>query len=345
MSHRRVTIRDIARAAGVAPSTVSRALNGKARIGEATRRRILRLAARRAYRRDGLARGLVLRRSHTIGLIIPNIRNPIYAEMARGIEDVARQHGFTAFFLSTDDDAATARHAVETLCERRVDGIIYASARSGDPCLPLLTQARVPAVLMNRVDLRDPHLAARDSVVVDNARGASMGVEHLVRLGHRRIGVITGRRDLSTGVGRLAGVRRALRQFGIPADPQLVLPGEFRRDASYAACLHLLKLRRPPTALFALNDDMAIGAYEAILEAGLRVPGDVALLGFGNSDLTSIAGVGISTIDLRKYEIGRASVEILVDRIEGRPPKAPRQVVLEPRLVVRPSTAGARRAG
>ncbi len=341
MRSRRVTITDIARAAGVAPSTVSRALNGKARIGEATRRRILRLAARREYRRDGLARGLVLRRSHTLGLIIPNIRNPIYAEMARGIEDVARRHGFTAFFLSTDDDGGTARHAIETLCERRVDGIIYASARAGDPCLRLLPQAGVPAVLMNRVDLRDPRLAVRDYVVVDNARGAFLGVEHLVGLGHRRIGVIAGRRDLSTGVGRLAGVRRALRHFGIAPDPQLVVPGEFRRDASYAACQRLLKLGRRPTAIFALNDDMAVGAYEAIVQAGLRVPDDVALLGFGNSDLTSIAGVGISTIDLRKYEIGRASVEILVDRIEGRPPNEPRQVVLEPRLVVRRSTAGA----
>ena len=341
MRSRRVTITDIARVAGVAPSTVSRALNGKARIGEATRRRILRLAARREYRRDGLARGLVLRRSHTIGLIIPNIRNPIYAEMARGIEDVARGHGFTAFFLSTDDDGGTARHAIETLCERRVDGIIYASARTGDPCLRLLARAGVPAVLMNRVDLRDPHRSGRDCVVVDNARGGFMGVEHLVGLGHRRIGVIAGRRDLSTGAGRLGGVRRALRRFGIAADPQLVVPGEFRRDASYAACQRLLKLPRRPTAIFALNDDMAVGAYEAIVQAGLRVPGDIALLGFGNSDLTSVAGVEISTIDLRKYEIGRASVEILVDRIEGRPPKAPRQVVLEPRLVVRRSTAGA----
>ena len=340
MSHQRVTIQDIARAAGVAPSTVSRALNGTGRVGEATRRRILRLAARRDYRRDGLARSLVLRRSHTIGLIIPNIRNPIYAEMARGIEDVARRHGFTSFFLSTDDDGATARHAIETLCERRVDGIIYASARIGDPALPLLTRAGVPAVLMNRVDLRDPGLPARDYVVVDNARGASLGVEHLVCLGHRRIGVIAGRRDLSTGVARLSGVRRALRHFHIPADPQLLRPGEYRRDVSYAACLHLLKLRERPTAIFALNDDMAIGAYEAILEARLRVPEDVALLGFGNSDLTSIACVGISTIDLRKYEIGQASVEILVDRIEGRPPAAPRQVVLAPRLVIRRSTSG-----
>jgi LacI family transcriptional regulator len=253
---------------------------------------------------------------------------------------VARRHDFTAFFLSTDDDGGTARHAIETLCERRVDGIIYASARSGDPCLRLLDQAGVPAVLMNRVDLRDPQRSRRDFVVVDNARGAFIGVEHLVGLGHRRIGVIAGRRDLSTGVGRLAGVRRALRHFGIAADPHLVVTGEFRRDASYAACQRLLKLARRPTAIFALNDDMAVGAYEAIVQAGLRVPEDVALLGFGNSDLTSIAGVEISTIDLRKYEIGRASVEILVDRIEGRAPKGPRQVVLEPRLVVRRSTVG-----
>ncbi len=342
MSRHRVTIRDLARAAGVAPSTVSRALNGKARVGEATRRRIVRLAERREYRRDGLARGLVLRRSHTLGLIIPNIRNAIYAEMARGIEDVARAHGYTAFFLSTDDDGGTARRAIETLCEHRVDGIIYASACTGDRCLPLLTQTRVPAVLMNRVDLEDPQRAARDSVVVDNARGAFMGVEHLVARGHRRIGVVTGRGDLSTGVGRVAGVRRALRKFGIAPEPQLMAPGEFRRAASYTASQRLLKLPRRPTAIFALNDDMAIGAYEAIVEAGLRVPEDVALLGFGNSDLTSIAGVGISTIDLRKYEIGRASVEILVDRIAGRPPQEPRQVVLEPRLVVRRSTAGAR---
>lgn len=326
----------------MAPSTVSRALNGTGRVGEATRRRILRLARRRDYRRDGLARGLVLRRSHTIGLVIPNIRNPIYAEMARGIEDVARRHGFTSFFLSTDDDDATARHAIETLWERRVDGIIYASAFMGDPVLPLLAQAGVPAVLMNRVDLRDPHLAARDYVVVDNARGAFLGVEHLMRLGHRRIGVIAGRRDLSTGVGRMAGVRQALRHFRIPWDAGLARPGEYRRDASYAACLHLLKLRQRPTAVFALNDDMAIGAYQAVIEAGLRVPEDVALLGFGNSDLTAIPGVGISTIDLRKYEIGQASVEILVDRIEGRPPRAPRQVVLEPCLILRSSTAAGR---
>jgi LacI family transcriptional regulator len=243
--------------------------------------------------------------------------------------------------LSTDDDGETARHAIETLCERRVDGIIYASARTADPCLRLLEQAGVPAVLMNRVDLRDPHRSGRDFVVVDNASGAFMGVEHLVGVGHRRIGVIAGRPDHSTGVGRLAGVRRALRHFGIAPDPQLVVPGEFRRDVSYAACQRLLKLGRRPTAVFALNDDMAIGAYEAIVQAGLRVPEDVALLGFGNSDLTSITGVEISTVDLRKYEIGRASVEILVDRIEGRPPKEPRQVMLEPRLVLRRSTAGA----
>ena len=199
MTRHRVTIRELARAAGVSPSRVSRALNRKARIGEATRRRIARLAAQRGYRADGLARGLTLRRSQTLGLVIPNIRNPIYSEMARGIEDVARRQGFVTFFLSTDDDERAARHAIDTLCERRVDGIIYACARTGDPNLAHLARTGIPAVLMNRVDLKDPGRAARDSVVVDNVRGGFMGAEHLARLGHLRIGLISGRRDLSTG--------------------------------------------------------------------------------------------------------------------------------------------------
>src|SRR5579862_3460716 len=275
-----LTLKQLGALAGVHPSTVARVLNGdpQQRISPEVRQRILTLAREHQYQPNRVARSLRTKRSAVIGALIPDITNPFFATLFRGIEDELAQRDFIAILANTDDQPARESHSLAMLRGRQVDGFILATARRRDPAVEELTMADVPFVLVNRHT--DPITA--NAVVPDDLSGARIAIEHLHRLGHRRIAHIAGAEDVSTGHTRRMGYIAALERHQVPFDPTLLVQGSYRESGGYEAMQQLLQLARPPTAVFAVNDLAAMGAIRAIREAGLTVPGDISIIGFND---------------------------------------------------------------
>jgi LacI family transcriptional regulator len=226
---------------------------------------------------------------------------------------------------------------IDMLRSRGVDGIIFTSAHIHDPNITSLVEERFPLILVNRRVHGDPLMDSIDYVVVENAKGGFLAVEHLIRMGHERIGVISGPNDSSAVVERLGGVRRAFIEYGLNPTSLLVLEGDFLKPSGYEAAKKFLAMRDSPSAIFGVNDYMALGALEAILDSGLRVPEDVALIGFNDIEFSSLKTVELSTIGQKKYEMGSIAVHTLIERIEKGDGDRARQITLEPELIVRKS--------
>jgi LacI family transcriptional regulator len=334
---RYTTIKDIAKVAGVSHTTVYRALNDKPRISLSTKEQIISIARAFDYQPNVVARSLVSGRTRTLGLVITTIVNPFYPELARGIEDTARSLGYSIILCCTNFDISLEKKYIDTLRGRGVDGIIFTSAHIHDPNIRRLVEDTFPLVLVNRRVSGDPILKSLDYVVVDNVKGGFLAVEHLIRMGYRRIGVISGPEDSSVAVERLIGARKAFAGYGLNPKEFLVLEGDFLKPSGYEATKRFLSLRNHPSAIFGVNDYMALGALEAVLDAGLRVPEDVALMGFNNIEVSSLKTVELSTIGQKKYEMGSIAVHTLIERIEGGGRDEARQIILEPELIVRKS--------
>lgn len=332
---RAITIKDIARRCRVSVATVSRVLNGFPHVHPALRARVEREIRRVGFRPNGVARSLVLKKTRTIGVILSDITNPFYSEIARGIEDQVRAHGYTSVLCSTDNLPKRQREYLQTLLEKRVDGLILGSVRRREPEVAALAHNGFPLVLVNRY-FRSPHV---DSVVVDNYAGARRLMEYLLGLGHRRIAHIRGPLQFSTGYDRYRGYRDSLRARGLTPDPRYVVSGAFRREDGVVATRRLLDLQPRPTAIFAGNDLMALGALEALAAAGLRVPTDMAVVGFDDVELASYWGIRLTTMSQRIYEMGRLAVDLLMERIEKHRRES-RAIILPPELVIRGSCGG-----
>jgi LacI family transcriptional regulator len=330
------TLRDVARLAGVHPGTASRALNAETRslVKEATLRRVLNAAAELSYRPNPIARSLRTSRSFTAGVVIPDITNPLFPPIVRGIEDALNRTGYTALIANTDNDPARERHAVEALRARQVDGFIAASARHEDRALEELVELGVPVALVNRrfLDGRVP------AVTVDHRRGVRLAIEHLAALGHRRIAHLGGPQTLSTGSERYAGFVDAMRAVGLEADPDLVLFGDALREHEGARlCAELLARGEAFTAIVAANDLMALGCYDVVAERGLSCPGDLSVVGFNDMPFAARFSPPLTTVHVPQYRMGVAAAELLLERI-GHPAAPSREVLLPPALVVRGST-------
>jgi LacI family transcriptional regulator len=216
-----------------------------------------------------------------------------------------------------------------------VDGIIFTSAHMGDPNIIGLAEEGFPIILVNR---RTYHPIVRnkvDYVGVDNILGGFLAVEHLIRLGHERIGVIGGSSESSVGFERLEGGKKALATYGLEAVGDYFLEGDFLKGSGYQGGKKFLEMDEPPTAIFATNDYMALGAYQAIMEEGIRVPEGIALVGFNDIEFTSMKGIELTTIGQKKYEMGALAVRTLVERIEGGKVGPPKEIILEPELIIR----------
>ncbi|MBE3575894.1 MAG: LacI family DNA-binding transcriptional regulator [Firmicutes bacterium] len=331
------TIYDVARQAGVSVATVSRVLNGEAHVAPETRQKVLHVVQQLGYRRNGLARGLATRATRLLAFLVPDISNPYFPEVARGVEDAANAAGYHVILCNTDDRARKEQEYLEALLDRRIDGAVIIPVAEGSRVPKLLKGTGLPAVLLDR-DI-DPEL---DTVMADNVAGARQAMRHLLGLGHRRIAAITGPTRSSTARERLEGYRQALAEHEIPFDPDLVVEGDFRRPSGYQGMLRLLDLPQPPTAVFAANDMMALGALHAAEERGVRVPEDLAVVGFDDIALAEATRPKLTTVAQPKYEMGRLGVELLLQRIpeggrrgQGR---RPQRLVLESRLVVRQSS-------
>ena len=334
---RYTTIKDIAKLAGVSHTTVYRALNDKPRISESTKERIISIAREFNYQPNVLAQSLVLGRTKTLGLVITTIVNPFYPELARGIEDAARSLGYNIILCCTNFDISLEKQYIDMLRSRGVDGIIFTSAHIHDPNITRLVKDDFPLILVNRRVYGDPMMDCIDYVVVENTKGGFLAVEHLIKMGHKRIGVISGSRGSSPAVERLEGARNAFTEYGLNPGELLVLDGDFLKPSGYEAAKKFLAMGDPPSAIFGVNDYMALGALEAILDSGLRVPEDIALIGFNDIEFTSLKAIELTTIGQKKYEMGSIAVHTLLERIEGGDRDKARQITLEPDLIIRRS--------
>ncbi|MBC7324442.1 MAG: LacI family DNA-binding transcriptional regulator, partial [Moorella sp. (in: Bacteria)] len=275
-----VTIKDVARHAGVSVTTVSRVLNNSQHpISPETRERVLATIKELGFYPNAMARSLQLNETKTIGLILPDVANPYYSGIVRGVEDIAHENGYTVILCNTDRSRERTKTYLRVLREKRVDGVIFTGGGAVEDAdrEHFFEHGSVATVLIGR------HKANLPAVQVDNVQAARQAVEHLLQLGHRRIATVTGPAVSTTSRDRLEGYYLALESFGVEADPDLVIEGDFEFYSGYQAVGQLpLSGPRRISAIFAHNDLMAIGAIKALQERGLKVPEDVAVVGFDN---------------------------------------------------------------
>jgi LacI family transcriptional regulator len=331
-----ITARDVARLAHVSTSTVSHVINGTRPVSPQLRDRVLAAMQDLGYEPNAVARSLKIKRSHTLGLIISDIANPFFTAVVRGVEDVAQAKGYMLIVGNSDEDPTKEEAYLRLLAARRVDGLILAPAGEPHPYLDRLVRDAFPLVFLDR---EVPQLPV-PAVLLDSIVAAEEAVRHLIGLGHRRIGMIAGRSRISSTSDRIAGYRHALAAAGIPYDQDLVVSGGSRAEGGAAAAEALLELRPRPTALFTANNLMTIGAIGAVQARGLRIPEDIAVVGFDDFSWADVFRPRLTTVAQPTYELGRVAAELLVRRIdEGDTP--PARVVLPGRLIVRES-CGAR---
>jgi LacI family transcriptional regulator len=336
-----VTLRELAQRVGVNISTVSRVLNRDpgVRISTATRARILDVAAATGYRPNRLARSLKLQRTHIVGMLIPDVTNPVFSALFRAVDDAASAAGYHVILCNTDDTVRRLEQHLDTLSEGHVDGLLVATARRDDPVLDTLRARRLPYVLVHR---------RRENpgdcwVVPDDRQAAHLVVEHLRRLGHRRIAHIAGSAAVSRSVERRAGFQEALTAAGLGEAVWVAAAGDVDETAGELGLTQLMTVpsERRPTAVFAANDLAALGVLSAAQRIGLRLPADLSVVGSDDIPAGWYAGPGLTTIRLPVQEMGRLATELLIRRIRGEvPPDAPpTQTTLPVELVVRGSTA------
>jgi LacI family transcriptional regulator len=347
MAHndRPATLRDVALAAGVHPATASRALNPGTRllVSEETAHRVSEAAERLGYRPNPVARSLRTRRSHTIGVLIPDLNNPLFPPIVRGLEDRLGEHGYVALIGNTDADLAKEHLVFDQMRARHVDGFVMATAITGSPILAEAAEADVPVVLMNRTSQDYPF----SSVSVDNEQGVRAAVSHLVSLGHTRIGHIAGPQDASTGAARLRGFQAGMAAHKLPfSDRQIVYASAYSLEEGVRCGRELLG-GSGLTAVVAGNDMLAVGCYGAFDELGLRCPEDVSIIGFNDMPFIDRLRPPLSSVRFPHYQLGTEAATLLIERIEAA--DSPVKILfLAPELVARGSTvplAGAAEAG
>jgi LacI family transcriptional regulator len=327
-------MRDVAQLAGVSISTVSHVVNNSRGVSDEARAQVVQAMAQLDYRPNALARSLRRQKTHSLGMIVPDNANPFFAEIARAIEDRGFAHGYSIILCNSDGNLQKQAAYVDLLVERRVAGILFVAAGVSTELVDDLQRQRVPLVVIDR---EVPGVAV-DMVQTNHHQGGRLATEHLIALGHRRIGCIPAGSDLSPGAERLAGYRDALAAHGLAEDAALVVPGDFQFASGYRAMGQLLALAERPTAVFAGNDLMAVGAIRAATAAGLRVPEDLSIVGFDDISLASYTNPPLTTIHQPKREIGRLAMEMLLARMND-PDAPPRSVRLETELVVRQSSS------
>lgn len=336
------TLKELAERARVHPSTISRVANQDPglRISAATRARIEALLRETEYRPNGVARGLKLRQTLVLAVVIPDITNPFFGALFRGVEDAAATRGYQVLLCNTDGNADRQRSHLQTLAARRVDGVILASTFLKDPAVRWLRHQRIPYVLVNRFSDEglDPFVGS------DDVMGSRLATQHLIDLGHRRIAHLAGSPATSTGQLRRRGYEAAMADAGLTAPPEYTVESGYIEEGGARAMEHLLSLEAPPTAVFAVTDMVAVGAYAAVLAHGMRIPEDVAIVGYNDIPLAVRLYPGLTTVHVPIHEFGSAAARVLLEELEtGR--VEPRRVVYSPQLIVRGSTVAGARAG
>ncbi|MGH9940823.1 MAG: LacI family DNA-binding transcriptional regulator [Pyrinomonadaceae bacterium] len=353
-SKRHITLADIAASAGVTPMTVSRVVNESGYVHTDTREKVLRVLGEMNYRRNSLARGLKRQRTDTVGLVLGDVANPFAAELSRGVREVLLARGYTVFICISEHNVREDLAAFDTLADHRVDGLIVATraSKQSNERLEQMVDAGMPTVALGR-DFRHPQA---DFVSADHRRGGLLATMHLIELGHTRIGFVGVSPAKGAGLKRFQGYCSALRKRGLPVDDELIVgadaapdetdnaPGYSTEAVGFESMKKLLALKRPPTAVFARNDFTALGAMSAIKKHGLRIPHDIAVVGFDDVPFATHTSPPLTTVRQPTREQGRIAAEFLLRRIERDEPLPREERVLPCELIVRESTVAAQPA-
>jgi LacI family transcriptional regulator len=322
--------------AEVHPGTVSRALNEQTRalVNPETAERVLRAAERLGYRPNPIARGLKTNRSFTVGVVIPDLTNPLFPPIVRGIEDRLTEAGYTALIVNTDNDAGRERTQIAAMRARQVDGFIAATARLDHELLAEAGAGGTPLVLVNR-SFEDGSVPA---VTVDDREGIRLAVEHVAALGHRRIGHLAGPQNVSTGHRRYLGFLEAMRTAGLEVPAGYVsFTAALTESEGTRASAELLELQPRVTAVVAGNDRLAIGCYDTLAAHGLSCPEDVSIVGFNDMPFVDRLRPPLTTVRVPQREIGTVAADLLLQQLSD-PSQPAREILLEPALVIRAST-------
>lgn len=329
----RPTMDDVAARAGLSLKTVSRVLNQEPHVSQAARRRVLQAVEALSYRRNSIARSLVTKRTNTVGLIVPDVRDPFWPEVIRGIETRATAAGYALLLCNTDEDSKREQEFISLLLEKQVDGIILCSSRATEASLRTLTESYPNLVLVNR------RLRARrvPSVRVDNVAGGYQAARHLLGHGFRRLAVVAGPSEMRSTHERLQGFSRALAEAGLAllsvANAEATASGWARRDAARRVALDLLKNYRPE-AIFAHDDLAAFGVIEACRSLNLPVPENVAVIGFDDIPVASLSSPSLTTLAAPKHELGFRAMDLFLGITRS---ERPDDTLIRPQLVVRES--------
>ena len=335
--NKRVTIKDIAKMADASVTAVSMSLNNRPGIGDKKRQEILEIAKKAHYQPSLVAKTLVNKKSYLIGLIIKDISDQFFADLAKGVEDTAKKYGYSTILCTTDGNLQTQENYLDILCSRGIDGIIISTVVAEDPHIEFLINEKIPFVCINRIPMNPSLEKKAEYIKMDNFSAGYKGIEHLWRLGHDKIAIITGSMNASNAIESLEGSTAALKKFGVKISKRYIKEGDYSEQQAYSICKRLLKGKNPPTAVFAHDDHMALGAREAILEEDLEIPKDIALMGIDNIKIGALKGIELTSISQKKYEMGSMGVKILINRIEEKVPKMVEKVVLDAELIMRKS--------
>ena len=329
------TIKDIAKVAGISYSSVSRALNGLKGVSEDTRQRVQKIAEELEYTPNAVARGLVQKQTGTLGLILPDISNPFYPELARGVEKRASLAGYNTFFCNTNYNLSKEESYLLNLLEKRVDGIILAPASSRSNLVEQRKHMPVPFVYLGNT----PERTKYSFVITDNVRGGYLATRTLIEKGYRRIGFISGNDEESAVGARFNGFKEAMDRYNIDVNYDYIRLENWRLKSGYEIIKQMIDERRYPEAVIAGNDFLAMGILQGIKEKDLNVPEDIAVIGFDDIPSASWPEISLSTIRQPKIQMGISAVEILLERLqtetdEGASHKA-KKIILDPELILR----------
>jgi LacI family transcriptional regulator len=326
------TLRDVARKAGVSVKTVSRVVNNQGEISEETRQRISAVIREMGYRPNLVARGLVTQRTHTLGLVVPDITNPFFPEVARGVQDAARRHRYNVFLCNSGEDKQEELNVLYSLAEQGVDGVIISPCYSTDENLVQFAAAFRPIVTINH-NYAHPNIS---QVLTENVHGAKLAVDYLVGKGHRQIGMIGGLEKSLNRARRISGFTEAMKEHGLDVIIENIEGATPNVESGYAAALSLLAKQPQLSALFVYNDLMALGVLQACRMLGCRVPEDCAIVGFDDIQMAGLIYPPLTTIHLDKYRLGQKAVDRLIEMLD-QPKTHFAPISLEVQLVIRQS--------
>lgn len=330
-------LKDIARLAGVSIATVSMILNNKDQnISTSTRENVLRIARENNYIPNAMARSLIVGQTKIIGLIIPDISNPFFPELARGVEDKANVSGYNVIFCNTDDDLEKEEKCLEMLAEKMVDGIIFAHSAKRTGGLESYIRENIPMILIDRdIDIDN----VKGKVLVDNLYGAYQGVKHLLEKGYHKIAFITGALTSNTATERLQGYKEALKECDIPIDERYIKTGHYKSEWGVEATELLLSEGINFDAIFCGNDLIALGVMKTLIGKGFKIPDDVGIVGFDDIWMANMVVPELTSVRQPNYEMGYKAAQMLIEVISGYGiPTEKREIVLKPELIIRKSS-------